>query len=255
MENKENPSKSSGFYYYSDGNAVPKCIAKPLLYAVFWVVFSVLCPIRGFLLPPAMAATTVVTEVTRKSKSSSAKEELNKNDHEYSHCTKSLLETVSGLITKIEEVKNGKNVVSSVEEALKEVKIKRKELQDVIMMGLYAKLRMLREEKKVLLKRSEEILGGVLKANREEERLRRKATGGQGEGVKDKIVKLEEEMRNCEREYSEIWDRIGEIDDQILRRETVALSIGVRELLFIERECEQLVEGFLRKMRRSNTER
>ncbi|KAL4354390.1 hypothetical protein GQ457_06G018340 [Hibiscus cannabinus] len=56
------------------------------------------------------------------------------------------------------------------------------------------------------------------------------------------MEKLEEGIEKMEEEYNGIWERIGEIEDEILRRKTTSLSIGVRELCFIERECEELVQ-------------
>lgn len=59
-------------------------------------------------------------------------------------------------------------------------------------------------------------------------------------------------MRRWDSEYNEIWERIEEIEDSIVRKQTLALSIGARELLFIKRECE---EGFLRETRQRNIQR
>lgn len=236
-------------------NTARNYIGKSLVFAVFYVVLAFFCPIGRFCLPPAVAATSVASESFRKTKKGTEKE-LELSEHEYSHFTRRLLKTVSGLLKKIEEVRNSKKDESGVvEEALKEVKMCKKELQDEIMKGLYAELRILRTEKGALAQRSKELLDGVLKVNREEESLRRKAKSGQGEGVQEMIAKVEEEMRSSEMEYNAIWEKIGEIDDHIFRRETMALSIGVRELSFIERECEQLVEACLREMRQRNINR
>ncbi|KAL2509751.1 FtsH extracellular protease family [Forsythia ovata] len=112
---------------------------------------------------------------------------------------------------------------------------------------LYAEMRILNSEKEELKKISEGIEDKILNAKREEESLMRKARGGD-----ERIERLQKEMRRWESEYNGIWERIWEIEDSIARKETLALSIGVRELLFIERECEVLVEGFLQEMRRRN---
>lgn len=256
LEDNEHRLKSLCFCDKNDSNAFPNCIAKLVFYAFFLVALAFSLPVRGRSLPPAMAATAVVSEVDEKSKNGSRNErELNKNDHEYSHCTKRLLEVVSELLRTIEEVKNGNNVVSQVEVALKEVKKKKRELQDEIMEGLNIELKVLSGEKGVLLRRSEEILDRVPMEQSDVENLRSKVSSGRGEGVKDKIVKLEEGLRSDEREYNDVWERIGEIDDQIFRRETLEFSVGVRELSFIEKECEQLVKGFLREVRQSNSQR
>lgn len=156
----------------------------------------------------------------------------------------------------IEEVKSGKEDVKCVEEKLKEVNMKRNELQGEIMNGLYAELRLLKGERNALVNRSDEILDVVLKNKREEESLLKKAKGNEKDAVvKEKVAKLDEEVRQSDEEYNRVWERIAEIDDEIMRRETLALSIGVRELASIERECQILVTEFLRKMRLQSIER
>ncbi|XP_009588245.1 probable inactive ATP-dependent zinc metalloprotease FTSHI 5, chloroplastic isoform X2 [Nicotiana tomentosiformis] len=229
--------------YNNDQNPL-KPFVKPLVYTLFSVAFT-FCPILGFQLPPAIAAPPAAAELINKTK----KKGSSKGEHVYSHCTKRLLETVSGLLKVIEEVKYGKEDVRCVEEKLKDVKMKKKELQEEIMNGLYVELRLLNGEKGALVKRSEEIIDVVLKIKREEESLLKKAKGNEDAVVKGKVAKLDEEVRRSGEEYNGLWERIAEIDDEIMRRETLALSIGVRELASIERECEILVKEFLRKMR------
>ncbi|XP_060175742.1 probable inactive ATP-dependent zinc metalloprotease FTSHI 5, chloroplastic isoform X2 [Lycium barbarum] len=224
-------------------------ILKPIVYTLFSIAFG-FCPFLGFQFPAAIAAPPpVVVEVIKKGKKGKVKEHL------YSHCTKRLLDTVSELIKAIEKVKCGKEDVEYVEEKLKDVNLKRNELQEEIMKGLYSELRVLRGEKKALVKRSEELIDVVLKIKEEEESLLKKGKGKEKDGeVKEKVAKLDEEVRRCDEEYNGVWERIGEIDDEIMRRETLALSIGVRELAAIERECEILVKEFLRKMRLQSLE-
>ncbi|KAK6146580.1 hypothetical protein DH2020_020449 [Rehmannia glutinosa] len=106
----------------------------------------------------------------------------------------------------------------------------KKALQEEIMNGLYAELRVLKGEKEELMDRSEEIVDKVFKSKREEESLMRKAKGGG-----DRIEKLREGRKGWEIEFNDISERIEEIEDLIARKETMALSVGVRELLFIER--------------------
>ncbi|XP_012839642.1 PREDICTED: uncharacterized protein LOC105960020 [Erythranthe guttata] len=137
----------------------------------------------------------------------------------------------------------------NVEEGVTEVKTTKGALQEEIMNGLYAELRVLNGEKETLMNRSEEIVDKVFKSKREEENLAKKVKGGVA-----KIERLREGRRSLENEYNEIWERIGEIEDLSERKETMALSIGVRELLFIERECEALAESFLKEMKRIKTE-
>lgn len=242
---------------YDDQNPL-KPILKPVVYTLFSIALG-LCPFLGFQFPAAAAAAPppAAAELIRKTKKNSNKGKgINETRHEYSHCTKRLLETVSGLLKVIEEVKSGKEDVKCVEEKLKDVNTKRNELQEEIMNGLYAELRLLKGERNALVKRSDEIFDVVLKIKREEESLLKKAKGNEKDAVvKGKVAKLDEEVRQSDEEYNRIWERIAEIDDEIMRRETLALSIGVRELASIERECQILVTEFLRKMRLQSIER
>lgn len=216
------------------------------MFTLFWIVIG-LCPFRGFQVP-AIASPPVATEVTQRKKNKQKYEETNLKGHEYSDYTRKLLETVSGLLRAIEEVNSGNGDINSVEAALKEVKLKRKGLQEEIMSGLYTELKVLKAEKELLLDRSDVIVAYVSKAKREQERL----LSENEEKAKDRMVKLEEDMRRGEREYNAIWDKVGQIEDKISKRETMALSIGVREISSIQRECELLVETFTRKLRRKN---
>ncbi|KZV49363.1 Metalloprotease m41 ftsh isoform 1 [Dorcoceras hygrometricum] len=151
----------------------------------------------------------------------------------------------------VEEAKKSENEVSSakVKEGLKGVKATKRMLQEEIMNDLYAKLRVLKGEKDQLMNRSKEIVEKFFKAKREEESLLRKAKSG---GVR--IQKLREERMSWEKEYNDIWERIDEIEDLISGKETMALSIGVRELVFLERECEALVVGFMKEVRKRATQ-
>lgn len=65
-----------------------------------------------------------------------------------------------------------------------------------------------------------------------------------GKGDREKAERLEECVDVMEREYNKIWERIDEIDDMVLKREMMILSFGVREFMFIERECVELVKSF-----------
>ncbi|KAI3453265.1 hypothetical protein Pfo_009928 [Paulownia fortunei] len=218
-------------------------VAKPVAYALFYIVLGFFCPFFGFR-KPALAAVAATPPVA--SSESVLSNENEEKGHPYSHYTRRLLEAVSRLLKIIEEAKDAgkKDFATNVEEGLKEVKMTKRALQEEIMNGLYAELRVLKAEKEKLMDRSEEIVEKVFKAKREEESLMRKAKGGG-----DRIEKFREGRRSWEKEYNDISERIGEIEDLITRKETMALSIGVRELLFIERECEALVESFLREMR------
>lgn len=200
-------------------------------------------PIRTLRLTAVAAPAAEVLEKKEK--------ELKSKGHEYSDYTRRLLETVSFLLRAVEETRKGNGDVKQVEEALKAVKAKKEELQNEIVDGLYAELKQLKGDKERLEKRAEKIVEEVTKAKKEYGR----SFGGAGKEKRENVERLEENLRRLEEEYNWIWDRIGEIEDRILRRETVALSFGGRELSFIEMECEQLVQGFTREMRRKGMER
>ncbi|GLT78028.1 hypothetical protein SLA2020_495780 [Shorea laevis] len=174
---------------------------------------------------------------------------LSTKGHEYSDCTRRLLETVSGLLKSIEEVRRGNGDIKEVEAAWKAVQSKKEELQRGIMSELYVQVKELRREKVELEKRAEEIVDEVVTAKREYERLVMK---GQEEG-KERVERLEENLKGLEEEYNRAWGRVGEIEDGIARREFVVMSFAMRELCFVERECEQLVGRFTREMRQKGT--
>lgn len=196
---------------------------------------------------PAIAAT-VASEVKLDNKGREIKTEVvfKEKDHEYADYTRRLLETVSNLLKIVEEVRGGNGDLKRAKLALKEVKMRKEELQDEIMSGMYTELRELRLEKEKLVKRVGKIIDEVLMVQTEIESLK---------GEKVGVEELLDMIGTMEREYDELWERVGEIDDKMLRRETVAMSIGVRELCFIERECEELVKRFSREMRRRSIER
>ncbi|GFP92574.1 ATP-dependent zinc metalloprotease ftsh [Phtheirospermum japonicum] len=213
----------------------PLAVAKPVVYALFYVVFGFLCPFLGFR-KPALAATAVTQSVLSK--------ENEETGHKYAGHTRRLLEVASKLVKTIEEARKKAGNENDVEEVLKEVKTTKRALQAEIMDGLYAELRVLKEERDELMDRLEGIVDKVFKAKREEESVSRKGKSGGG----DRVERLREGRRGLEREYDDVAGRIGEIEDLIETKETIALSVGVRELLFIERECEGLVERFLKEM-------
>lgn len=220
-------------------------IAKPIVYTLFCIAVGFV-PFRTV---KALAiAAQVVGERVLDKKTIGDEGESNLRGHEYSHCTRQLLEAVSGVLRSIEEARKGHSSVEEVEAALKAVKLKKEELQEGILNELYIQLRELKREKAALEKRLEEVVDEVLKAKEEYERLVEKGVSG-GEEARERIGRLELILRRLEVEYNEKWERVGEIGDSILRRETVALSFGVRELCFIERECDQLVKTFAWEMR------
>lgn len=214
-------------------NSVPTFIAKSLAFAIFYVALAFCCPLGRFCVPPAVAATATGFFTKRK-------KFKRRNAHKYSRFTNILLVSVSQLLEEIENVKNGESDVSWVENALKKVKTSKKELQAELMEDLYEELRELREKKGRLVNQVKKLMDDASELNKEVTK----------EGVNEKEENLK--MSNIEKECNVIWEKIGDIEDEISRRETMALSIGVRELLFIERECEQLVKAFLKEMKQPN---
>ncbi|KAK9139208.1 hypothetical protein Scep_008889 [Stephania cephalantha] len=231
-----------------DCDGVVEFVRKTVALALFCVVLGFF-PARRVQMP-AMAVPFVGVfsrgEAERKS-------ELNWKSHEYSGTTKELLKVVSVLLRRIEDVRSSKGGMSEVKEALKRVKLKRKELQEGILNALQGELRELRRQKAELVKRSEEIVDSAWKNKREQEKLLRKDDGGKEE-LKEQLARLEEGLNVAEKEYDRLWEKVGDIEDQMLRRETMALSIGIRELSFIEQESELLVERFSSEMKHKNME-
>ncbi|GKV07084.1 hypothetical protein SLEP1_g18890 [Rubroshorea leprosula] len=227
-----------------------ECIAKHAVYTLFFIavglcnVFPVGSSRVAAIAAPVTSEVTVIRKGKVKGNLKEKEEILKKNDYEYSHCTRRLLETVSQLLRSIEGVRRGNGDAEEVKLELKRVKLRKEELQEEIMDGLYSGLNELRMQKEILMARSEEIVDEVVKMRREGEKL------SFDQGAKNRMELLEESMGSMEEEYNETWERLGDIEDEILRRETIALSIGVRELCFIERECEELVQSFQREMRR-----
>ncbi|XP_061371353.1 probable inactive ATP-dependent zinc metalloprotease FTSHI 5, chloroplastic [Gastrolobium bilobum] len=231
--------------YEKEEPSISECLVKQLVRALF--CFAVGCSAFGTFRVGhalAIAAPWAVSE-----KKGSEKEGV--KSHEYSDCTERLLETVSGLLRSIEEVRKGNGDVSEVELVLKAVKTKKEESRREIMGRLYPELRKLRRDKGQLVKRSGEILGEILNAKGEYDKLKVKVVN---EEEKARMERLEQRVEELEQEYNGIWEGVGEIEDLISRKETVALSYGVREISFIERECEQLVERFKQEMRQKDIE-
>ncbi|KAK7269162.1 hypothetical protein RIF29_21878 [Crotalaria pallida] len=233
---------------------VTSCLFKHLLRAVFCfaVGFSA---VNAFRVPAIAVAATAATAkkndvvLGKKDKNKKEKEKETKSakSHEYADCTERLLEEVSGLLKIIDDVRDGNGDVDNVEEALEAVKSKKEELRKEIMDRLQKELRVLRREKGRLGKRAGEIIDEIIKAKKEYDKLKRKKAVDDNE--KARMGVLEMRVEGLEKEYNGIWERVSEIEDLILRKETVALSYGVREINFIERECEQLVQRFQHDLR------
>lgn len=206
-------------------------------------------PVVGFQRPAI--SVSLAGLLSRDETKAKKKVESRWKEHEFSGHTRRLLETVSVVLRCIEDVKSGKGDMKSVRKALKDVKLRKEELQDEIRSALYAELKEMKEEKETLVIRSEEIVESVMKWQKEQERLLLKKDGG-GEGVKEQIARLEEGVSVAEKEYDEILEKVGDIEDKMQRRETLSFSIGIREIAYIERECELLVERFDRDLKRQN---
>lgn len=210
------------------------------------IVYTIACVAIGFTpfapFKAAIAAPVVISGT--KPRYSESEIVLKVKDHEYSNFTRRLLEAVSSLLRVIETVRRENGDIERVKLALKEVRERKEQLQDEILSPLREELAEMRREKYRLVNRGEDIVNEVLKLQWKSE----KVEGDEKAEMLEKITKLEEE-------YGEVWERVGETDDAILRRETMALSIGVRELCFIEREAEELVRRFEREMKWKRMER
>ncbi|TKY52101.1 ATP-dependent zinc metalloprotease FtsH 3 [Spatholobus suberectus] len=224
----------------SDDGVLLKQLVRALF--CFAVGFSALGAFRA---PPAFAVAAPWSVLAKRG----SEEKERAKSHEYSDCTDRLLETVSSLLGTVDEVRKGNEDASAVEATLKAVKSKKEELRKEILGRLDPALKKLRRERKALWKRSGEIIGQILKAMGEYDGLKAKAAN---EKEKEMMKELEKSVGEMEDEYNAVWERVGEIEDQISREETVALSYGVREINFIERECEQLVERFKQEIRRKD---
>ncbi|PKA60946.1 ATP-dependent zinc metalloprotease FtsH [Apostasia shenzhenica] len=166
-------------------------------------------------------------------------------DHEFSGYTRRLLSVVSVLLRRIEDMKFGKGDMFVVKEALKMVKESRKKIQDEVIEKLNTDLKELKKVKMELIKRSGEALNSAWSATKERDRLL--TTTGDPE-TKENVQEIERSIAALEGEYNDLWEKVGEIEDVIMRRENLTYSIAVRELSFIERESELLVQRFNRQL-------
>ncbi|XP_065852276.1 probable inactive ATP-dependent zinc metalloprotease FTSHI 5, chloroplastic isoform X2 [Euphorbia lathyris] len=242
-ERQEQSINSSGRVTKPEKSLI-ECITKPVVYALLCVAIG-FCSIGT--LPAYATVSTVSSEVELKKNEKELNEESCSKDHDYSDYTRSLLQEVSSLLKCIEETRRGNGGLWEVRSALKAVKAKKEGLQGQIMEELHSEVMELKKEKDSLENRAEEIMDEGVKLRREYESL-------QGSADKERMEELEETMGVIEEEYGLSWDRIGEIKDSILRRETVALSVGIRELCFIERECEDLVKRWNKEMNQKSRE-
>ena len=229
-------------------------ISKSVALALFWVVIG-LCPVSGF--QPHAIALPAISDILWRKKGKIVKEEpplVSWKEHEFSGYTQRLLDCVSDVLKVMKEVRVGESGVKELEDALERVKLKKKELQKEIMGGLHAELKVLKENKQKLGVRAREVFRDVMKAKNVQDTLldELRITRGNDpwtEGDKEKLNRAVESLDSVEKDYNELQDMIGEIEDLISKRETLCLSIGVSELMFIEDECEGLVRRFIRETR------
>ncbi|KAF3606914.1 hypothetical protein DY000_02051504 [Brassica cretica] len=227
--------------------SVIQFVSKPLVYALFCIAIG-FSPVHSFQAPAL--ALPFISDVIRKRKKETLIEKevvLKSIDLEFSGYTRRLLETVSILLKRVENVRKENGDAAEVGAALDAVKEEKEKLEKEIMSGLYSDLGRFRKEREVLMERADGIVEEVLRLKKESERLL-------GKGDREKAERLEERVGVMEREYNKIWERVDEIDDTVLKRETTTLSFGVRELMFIERECVELVKSFNREMKPKNSE-
>lgn len=239
---------SSSGYSGKTRESVIQFVSKPLVYALFCIAIG-FSPIQSFQAPAL--AVPFLSDVRWKKKKVAVREKelvLKSIDHEFSDYTRRLLETVSVLLKSVEKVRKENGDVAQVGTALDAVKKEKEKLQKEIMDGLYNDMKLLKKERDVLMKRADGIVDEALRLKKDIEKLL-------SIGDKEKVEKLEERVDIRESEYNKIWERIDEIDDTVLKKETTTLSFGVRELIFIERECVELVKSFNREMKQKSFER
>ncbi|XP_073223219.1 probable inactive ATP-dependent zinc metalloprotease FTSHI 5, chloroplastic isoform X2 [Cicer arietinum] len=231
---------------------ISQCITKQLVRALFCFAIGV-SALGTVRVAPAFAFPTVPSTIFSGMKKVKR--------HEYYDCTERVLKTVPVLLRSIEEVRKGNGEMEDVKRALKAVKLKKEESEKEILKRMQPQLMDLKEELRQLEIKEGEIYGQMMAVKREYDKL----TGGEfleegNEKLEGKVVneeekkKLEKRMGELEMKYHVICGEIYEMEDVISRKETVALSYGVLEILFIERECEQLVEKFKQEMKQKKIE-
>ncbi|KAI3864663.1 hypothetical protein MKX03_009183 [Papaver bracteatum] len=212
------------------------------------IVLALFCIVIGFVPVKKLQKPAIAVSFAGLFTKEEKKEEVQKNkDHEYSDYTQELLGKVSVLLQRIEEAKSSKCDIKEVRGALKEVKLKKEELRGKILDSVSNELKEPKNKLSKLVKRSEEIF---VSATRKKNSYVKKVDADDEE--KEKIRRLEKSMEAAEKEYDEIAVKIDEIEDMISRKETMAYSIGLRELSFIALEAELLVERFVRDLRSQN---
>ncbi|XP_045809012.1 probable inactive ATP-dependent zinc metalloprotease FTSHI 5, chloroplastic [Trifolium pratense] len=226
---------------------ISQCLTKQLIRALF--CFAVGVSSFRIASPPAFAIPVISSvEFLDKIK-------LNvSNQHEYSDCTQRVLKTVPRLLKSIEEARKGNYDIEDVERALTVVAFESDEVKREIVERMHPGLIDLKEELRLLEMKELEITEQMEDVKREYDRLKEKELDG-GEKLKGNVVNevekkmLETRMEELENKCNEILGEIDEMKDLISRKETMALSCGVLEVVFIEKECEQLVERFKQELK------
>lgn len=76
------------------------------------------------------------------------------------------------------------------------------------------------------------------------EKKRKKIEEEDVDKLNEKITLSETTINDFSQEYNGIWERIDELDNEDFRKETMLGSIGIKELNFVVRESEILVDKF-----------
>ncbi|KAJ3708584.1 hypothetical protein LUZ61_012289 [Rhynchospora tenuis] len=191
-----------------------------------------------------------------------SKKENSLNDHEFSVYTERLLDCVPILHKRIKEVIEEKGGMGLVQEALKEVKKRGNEIQKEILHNLWNELEQLGNEKVECLTKAEMMLEKVLPVREELGKLvrREKARAGESKGEvavteTQRIVELERRLEGLEREFSGLIAKAEDLNQKIEMRERFTISVGMRELLFVERECEELVGKLNQSLKQKELDR
>ncbi|KAI6692763.1 hypothetical protein NL676_020473 [Syzygium grande] len=105
----------------SSGRVI-QCVVKPLACAVFFIAVG-FAPFHRVRAPAAAAVVATELNLEKLDKGSEVK------GHEYSNCTKRLLEKVSVVLRCMDEIRRGEGSVKGLEVAMKAVKLEKRQLQ------------------------------------------------------------------------------------------------------------------------------
>ncbi|KAJ4810110.1 ATP-dependent zinc metalloprotease FtsH [Rhynchospora pubera] len=191
-----------------------------------------------------------------------SKKQNSSNEHEFSVYTERLLDCVPILENRIKEVIEEKGDMGLVQEALKEVRKRGNEIQKKILHNLWKELEQLGNEKVQCLTKAEMMLEKVLPVREELGKLvrREKVTAGESKAEvaikeRQRIVELERRLEGLEREYNGLIEKAEDFNQKIEMRERFTISVGMREILFVERECEELVGKLNQSLKQKELDR